>query len=124
MTVEIKVPSLPESVADATVAKWYKKAGDRIERDENLVDLETDKVMLEVPAPAPGMIEKIIVSEGETVNEGQLLAIVNESGEKKKEAKEEVEEQEIERSEDPDKAGFHGEEEGEELSSLLVPRVE
>ena len=62
MPIEIKVPLLPESVADAVVAKWYKKVGDSVARDENLVDLETDKVMLEVPAPKSGVIEKIIVT--------------------------------------------------------------
>lgn len=78
MTIEIKVPTLPESVSDATIAKWYKKVGDTIERDENLVDLETDKVMLEVPAPQGGVIEKIMIEEGATVTAGQPLAILNE----------------------------------------------
>lgn len=78
MTIEIKVPTLPESVTDATIAKWYKKVGDTISRDENLVDLETDKVMLEVPAPASGVIEKIIVSEGSTVQANTVLAIIRE----------------------------------------------
>lgn len=79
MSIEIKVPGLPESVADATVAKWYKKAGDFINRDENLVDLETDKVMLEVPAPKSGVIEKIAAPEGAVVKANQLLAIIQES---------------------------------------------
>jgi 2-oxoglutarate dehydrogenase E2 component (dihydrolipoamide succinyltransferase) len=78
MSIEIKVPVLPESVADATVAKWYKKVGDSVERDEQLVDLETDKVMLEVPAPAPGVITKIIVAEGQTVKAGALLGVLTE----------------------------------------------
>lgn len=78
MTIEIKVPTLPESVTDATIAKWYKKVGDTIARDENLVDLETDKVMLEVPAPKSGVIEKIIEQEGSVVTGGQLLAIIRE----------------------------------------------
>src|SRR3990167_4229445 len=60
MTIEIKVPMLPESVTDATIAKWYKKVGDTIARDENLVDLETDKVMLEVPAPKAGEMLAVI----------------------------------------------------------------
>ncbi|NNK98960.1 MAG: dihydrolipoamide succinyltransferase, partial [Xanthomonadales bacterium] len=59
MSTEIKVPVLPESVADATVATWHKQAGDSIRRDENLVDLETDKVVLEVPSPVDGVIKKI-----------------------------------------------------------------
>lgn len=78
MSIEIKVPMLPESVTDATIAKWYKKVGDTIARDENLVDLETDKVMLEVPAPRGGVIEKIIVQEGTVVKAQELLAIIKE----------------------------------------------
>lgn len=78
MTIEIKVPTLPESVTDATIAKWYKNVGDSISRDENLVDLETDKVMLEVPAPSSGVIEKIIIAEGSTVQAGAVLAIIRE----------------------------------------------
>ncbi|EKD45207.1 MAG: dihydrolipoyllysine-residue succinyltransferase, E2 component of oxoglutarate dehydrogenase (succinyl-transferring) complex, partial [uncultured bacterium] len=78
MPIEIKVPLLPESVADAVVAKWYKKVGDSVARDENLVDLETDKVMLEVPAPKSGVIEKIIVTEGTVVKANALLAIIKE----------------------------------------------
>ena len=56
MTIEIKVPPLPESVSDATLVAWHKKSGDSVSRDENLVDLETDKVVLEVPAPASGSV--------------------------------------------------------------------
>ena len=78
MSIEIKVPSLPESVADATVAKWYKKAGDAVARDENLVDLETDKIMLEVPAPQSGVLVNILHSEGETVTADQVLAMIEE----------------------------------------------
>lgn len=84
---DIKVPVLPESVADATVAKWYKKVGDRVERDEPLVDLETDKVMLEVPAPGPGVITKILVAEGKTVKAGALLGVLTEGEESPKSAK-------------------------------------
>ena len=79
MTIEIKVPTLPESVTDAVIAKWYKKVGDTIARDENLVDLETDKVMLEVPAPRGGVIEQIIAQEGAVVTANQLLAIIREA---------------------------------------------
>jgi 2-oxoglutarate dehydrogenase E2 component (dihydrolipoamide succinyltransferase) len=59
MTIEVKVPVLPESVEDATIATWHKQAGDTVLRDENLVDLETDKVVLEVPAPADGTVKEI-----------------------------------------------------------------
>ena len=78
MSIEIKVPTLPESVADAQVAKWYKQVGDYIERNENLVDLETDKVMLEVPSPQAGIIEKIVTLAGSTVTSGQVMAVIKE----------------------------------------------
>ncbi|MBS0556092.1 MAG: 2-oxoglutarate dehydrogenase complex dihydrolipoyllysine-residue succinyltransferase [Proteobacteria bacterium] len=78
MTLEVKVPVLPESVADATIASWHKKPGDTIRRDENLVDLETDKVVLEVPAPADGVLKEIKQQTGATVTSGQLLAVIEE----------------------------------------------
>ncbi len=78
MSTEIKVPVLPESVADATVALWHKKPGDSIRRDENLVDLETDKVVLEVPSPVDGVISKILRETGETVTSDELLGIIEE----------------------------------------------
>ncbi len=74
MSIEVKVPNLPESVADATIATWHKKIGDRVTRDENIVDLETDKVVLEVPAPADGILEAILFETGATVHSGELLA--------------------------------------------------
>ncbi|ART81551.1 dihydrolipoamide succinyltransferase [Oceanisphaera profunda] len=73
MTIEIKVPDLPESVADATIATWHKQPGDRVERDEVIVDIETDKVVLEVPAPEAGILEAIIEEEGATVLGQQLI---------------------------------------------------
>jgi len=79
MSVEIKVPNLPESVSDAVVAKWHKQPGEYVERDENLVDLETDKVVLEVPAPAGGVLQEITAETGETVTEGQALGTLEES---------------------------------------------
>jgi len=78
MSTEIKVPVLPESVADATVAAWHKKPGDSIRRDENLVDLETDKVVLEVPSPVDGVIGKILRETGETVTSDEVLGIIEE----------------------------------------------
>ena len=78
MTIEIKVPPLPESVTDATLVAWHKAVGEGVARDENLVDLETDKVVLEVPAPASGTISKIVVEDGATVVAGDLLAILEE----------------------------------------------
>jgi 2-oxoglutarate dehydrogenase E2 component (dihydrolipoamide succinyltransferase) len=78
MTIEVRVPQLPESVADATLVSWHKKPGDSVVRDENLVDLETDKVVLEVPAPAAGVLKEIKLQDGTTVTSGQLLAIIEE----------------------------------------------
>lgn len=77
MSIEVKVPVLPESVADATIATWHKKRGDFVKRDENLVDLETDKVVLEVPAAADGVLEDILFETGATVLSGQVLARLN-----------------------------------------------
>ena len=78
MSIEIKVPPLPESVADATLVAWHKRAGDSVARDENLVDLETDKVVLEVPAPSAGSIDRILIEEGATVTAGEVLALLKE----------------------------------------------
>jgi 2-oxoglutarate dehydrogenase E2 component (dihydrolipoamide succinyltransferase) len=80
MSIEVRVPQLPESVSDATLVAWHKKPGDAVGRDENLVDLETDKVVLEVPSPTNGVIKELKVENGATVTSGQLLAIL-EAGE-------------------------------------------
>ena len=80
MSVEIKVPTLPESVADALVLKWHKQAGEPVERDEVLVDIETDKVVLEVPSPVSGFVSSIVEEEGTTVVAGQVLGIIGEGG--------------------------------------------
>ena len=76
MTIEVRVPQLPESVADATLVAWRKQPGDSVQRDENLVDLETDKVVLEVPAPTSGVLQEIRVQNGATVTSGQILAVL------------------------------------------------
>jgi 2-oxoglutarate dehydrogenase E2 component (dihydrolipoamide succinyltransferase) len=78
MTIEVRVPQLPESVADATLVSWHKRPGDTVARDENLVDLETDKVVLEVPAPVSGVLTEIKLEDGTTVTSGQLLAVIEE----------------------------------------------
>lgn len=78
MPIEVKVPVLPESVSDATIASWHKKAGDAVKRDENLVDLETDKVVLEVPSPVDGVIKEILRQSGDTVTSQELLAVIEE----------------------------------------------
>ncbi len=76
MSMEIRVPKLPESVADATLVAWRKKPGDAVSRDENLADLETDKVVLEVPSPANGVLQEIKMAAGSVVHSDDLLAIV------------------------------------------------
>jgi len=76
MSIEILVPSLPESVSDATLAAWHKKPGEFVNKDDNLVDLETDKIVLEVPAPESGVLTKILQQDGATVVAGETLAIL------------------------------------------------
>ncbi len=78
MSIEIKTPQLPESVADALVVKWFKKAGDPVQQDEPIIEIETDKVMLEVPAPVSGVIESIVEPEDSTVVSDQLLGTIAE----------------------------------------------
>ncbi|HQX23927.1 MAG TPA: 2-oxoglutarate dehydrogenase complex dihydrolipoyllysine-residue succinyltransferase [Pseudomonadota bacterium] len=78
MAIEVKVPVLPESVSDATIATWHKQPGDAIRRDENLVDLETDKVVLEVPSPVDGVLKQVLKNTGDTVTSQELIALVEE----------------------------------------------
>ena len=78
MSIEIKVPTLGESVTEATIARWLKNEGDQVKRDEPLVELETDKVNVEVPSPAAGVLEHIEVKAGGTVNVGAVLGAVKE----------------------------------------------
>ncbi len=78
MAIEIKVPQLPESVADATLVTWHKQAGQAVTRDENLADLETDKVVLEVPAPVTGVLKELKIVAGTSVTSGQVLAVLEE----------------------------------------------
>ena len=78
MSIEIKVPNLPESVSEATVATWHIKAGDVVKREQNLVDLETDKVMLEVPATADGVLKEIRIQAGTTVKAGDIIGVLEE----------------------------------------------
>jgi 2-oxoglutarate dehydrogenase E2 component (dihydrolipoamide succinyltransferase) len=80
MLVEVKVPQLSESVAEATLLTWHKKAGERVRRDENLVDIETDKVVLETPAPESGVITKIIKGDGGTVVSNEVIAQIDTEG--------------------------------------------
>lgn len=113
MSIEVKVPQLPESVADATLVNWHKKAGDRVERDENLVDIETDKVVLEVPAPASGILKSIKVEDGTTVTGGDVIAILEEgegggAAEEKKEAKSEAPKREAKAEEKEEESSSTG----------------
>ncbi|MCD4500689.1 2-oxoglutarate dehydrogenase complex dihydrolipoyllysine-residue succinyltransferase [Chromobacterium vaccinii] len=77
MLIEVKVPQLPESVSEATLMSWHKKVGEFVKRDENLIDLETDKVVLELPAPQAGVVVEIIEQDGATVTSGQLIAKID-----------------------------------------------
>ncbi len=99
MSIDVKVPVLPESVSDATVASWHKKPGDSVRRDENLVDLETDKVVLEVPAPADGVLEAIKAEPGDVVSANDVIAVVKE-GEVKDDAEESTQQPEQDESSD------------------------
>jgi 2-oxoglutarate dehydrogenase E2 component (dihydrolipoamide succinyltransferase) len=76
MSIEVKVPVLPESVSDAIIATWHKKVGDTVRRDENLIDLETDKVVLEVPSPVDGVLKEIKFETGATVTSAQVIAVI------------------------------------------------
>ena len=78
MSIDVKVPVLPESVSDAVIAKWHKKPGDAVKREENLLDLETDKVVLEVPSPVDGVLSELLIPEGTSVTSQQLIARITE----------------------------------------------
>ena len=77
MRVEVKVPQLPESVAEATLVSWHKKVGEAVARDENLVDVETDKVVLELPAPEAGVLVEIRQADGATVAGQEVIAVID-----------------------------------------------
>ncbi|HXN16073.1 MAG TPA: 2-oxo acid dehydrogenase subunit E2, partial [Usitatibacter sp.] len=80
MQVEVKVPQLSESVSEATLVAWRKKAGEAVKRDENLIDVETDKVVLELPAPADGVLAKIVKGDGDSVTSGEVIALIDTEG--------------------------------------------
>ena len=80
MQVEVKVPQLSESISEATLVAWRKKAGEAVKRDENLIDIETDKVVLELPAPADGVLAKIIKKDGDSVTSGEVIAVLDTEG--------------------------------------------
>src|SRR6266576_1063293 len=80
MLIEVKVPQLSESVAEATLLAWHKKVGEAVKRDENLIDIETDKVVLELPAPADGVLSKIVKGDGGAVKAGEVIATIDTEG--------------------------------------------
>ena len=94
MAIEIKAPTLPESVPDGTIATWYKKEGDSVSRDELIVDIETDKVVLEVVAPTDGVLKSISKAEGDTILSNELLAVIEEGAASDKSDKSEKQESE------------------------------
>ena len=75
--IEVKVPQLSESVAEATLLDWHKKEGEKVSRDENLIDIETDKVVLELPAPADGVLVKILKNAKDSVGSGEVIAQID-----------------------------------------------
>ena len=77
MLVEVKVPQLSESVSEATLLAWHKKPGEYVQRDENLIDIETDKVVLELPAPEAGLLTKIVKGDGGTVVSNEVIATID-----------------------------------------------
>ncbi len=80
MQIEVKVPPLSESITEATLVSWHKKVGDAVKRDENLIDIETDKVVMELPAPADGVIVKILKADGGLVAAGEVIAMIDSEG--------------------------------------------
>jgi 2-oxoglutarate dehydrogenase E2 component (dihydrolipoamide succinyltransferase) len=80
MQVEVKVPQLSESISEATLVSWRKKAGEPVKRDENLTDIETDKVVLELPAPSDGVLAKILKKDGDSVTSGEVIAVIDTDG--------------------------------------------
>ncbi|MEK9873961.1 MAG: biotin/lipoyl-containing protein, partial [Betaproteobacteria bacterium] len=79
MLIEVKVPALSESVAEATLLTWHKKAGDYVKRDENLIDIETDKVVLELPSPESGVLKEIVKQDGVSVAANEVIARIDTS---------------------------------------------
>ncbi|HEY5308822.1 MAG TPA: biotin/lipoyl-containing protein, partial [Casimicrobiaceae bacterium] len=80
MRIEVKVPQLPESVAEATLVSWHKKPGDAVKRDENLIDVETDKVVLELPSPGDGVLVELVKPDGSTVTSNEIIAVIDSEG--------------------------------------------
>src|SRR5690349_23175545 len=77
MRIEVRVPQLPESVAEATLVNWHKQPGEAVKRDENLIDIETDKVVLELPAPGDGVLAEITRPDGSTVTSNDVIAVID-----------------------------------------------
>ena len=77
MIIDVKIPQLSESVSEATLVSWHRKIGEAVARDENLIDIETDKVVLELPAPAEGVLVEVIKADGATVVAGEVIARID-----------------------------------------------
>src|SRR3989442_12535806 len=77
MRIEVKVPQLPESITEATLVNWHKKPGEPVKRDENLIDVETDKVVLELPAPADGVLVEVTQPDGATVTSNDIIGVID-----------------------------------------------
>ncbi len=95
MLIEVKVPALSESVAEATLLTWHKKAGDYVKRDENLIDIETDKVVLELPSPESGVLKEIVKQDGVSVAANEVIARIDTSVEVADEAESSVSSSEV-----------------------------
>ena len=119
MTIEVKVPVLPESVAEATLLDWHKKVGDSVKRDENIVDIETDKVVLEVPAPQDGVITELRRESGDTVTAQEIIAILT-PGELSSEVTPEAVEDELKPQADPVSSANDDDRHGPAVNALLV----
>lgn len=123
MSIKVQVPNLPESIADATVAAWHKQPGETVQKDENLVDLETDKVVLEVPAPENGILKEIRYDQGATVKSGELLAVIDTRTEEETEEKTEEKIEPAKPEEKTERPKAAPLEEPEAVTSPLSPAV-
>ena len=122
--IEIKVPILPESINDATVAVWHKKPGDSVALDEVIVEVETDKVVLEVPATEPGVLTEILAQEGETVNEQQVLGLMNDKVDDNNSPEDDADKASVEETEESTKKAAMEEPEGVSEEPDVEPKPE
>ena len=128
MAIDIKVPQLPESVADATIATWHVKPGDKVSRDQNLVDIETDKVVLEVVAEADGVLGEITAEEGTTVTADEVIGKIEEgsgaaSSDSKKEEKSDDSDKKADKKDDKKDSGSSEKKGSGEKMNVTVPQL-